>query len=249
MKYTVSQFIGAGLCDPRGYLSLLGALMLVEDAVTVTLDKIDINGFKMRRDYGAVLVFSKNHVKFLEAVKWNEKVKVSCFISTKSMARMNVDVCVKNQDGVIVLYARTEVCAVDVESGRIRRLDAVGIGSEVRVVRPLIEMEWTPLTGDGKLVDTVKIRTGNIDYAGHTNNVEYIRLLLNTFTLEEWRGGIVPRELQVAYVSQSFLGDSLDIYSCEQELEPSETKQAATHERLFTIKKTTQDVLRCAIRW
>ncbi|MBQ7973378.1 MAG: hypothetical protein IJ295_00230 [Clostridia bacterium] len=244
MKYTVKQFIGAGSCDPKGCLSLLGALTLVEDVVTVTLDKVHINGFQMRRNYGAVMVFSKNQVKFLETIKWNEKVTISCFVSSKSMARMNVDVCVKNQVGIIVMYARTEVCAVDINTGRIRRLDAVGIGDEVRVTRPLIEMEWTPLTGKGALVDTVKVRTGNIDYAGHTNNVEYVRLLLNTFTLDEWRGEIAPREIQVAYLSQSFLGDSLSIYCENRNLESNPSK-----ERLYTIKKDAQDVLRCAIRW
>ena len=244
MKTTVKQVIGAGLCDPSGNLSFLGALTVIEDAVTATLDLMGINGFKMRRDYGAVVVFSKNHVKFLEKVTWNEKVSVSCFVSAKSMVRLNVDVCVKNKRGQIAVYGRTEVCAVDIEKGRIRRLDAVGIGDKVRVARELCPMEWNAMEGNGELIETVAVRTGNIDYAGHTNNVEYIRLLLNTFTLEEWRGGITPRELQIAYVNQSFLGDNLNIYCANRKIDGTDQ-----NERLYTIKKNGQDVLRCAIRW
>lgn len=244
MKTTLRQVIGGGACDPSGRMSLLGALTLVEDVVVDTLDKMEINGFKMRKQFGAVLVFSKNHVKFLQPIRWKEKVTVSCFISAKSVARLNVDVCVKNQHGEIALYARTEVCAVDVESARIRRLDAVGIGEKIRVYAPLVEMEWQAVDPAEQLVDTVTVRTANIDYAGHTNNVEYIRLLLNTFTLDEWRGGIATKELQVAYLNQSFLGDKLDIFATNRE-----DKNTSTHERIYTIKKAEQDVLRCLIKW
>ena len=180
----------------------------------------------------------------MQLIRWKEKVTVSCFISAKSVARLNVDVCVKNQQGEIALYARTEVCAVDVESARIRRLDAVGIGEKIRVYAPLVEMEWQAVDPAEQLVDTVTVRTANIDYAGHTNNVEYIRLLLNTFTLDEWRGGIATKELQVAYLNQSFLGDKLDIFATNREDE-----HTSTHERIYTIKKAEQDVLRCAIKW
>ncbi len=239
MILTLEQVIGAGMCDPNGRLSILGALTLMEDFVTATMDKMEINGFKMRREYNAVVVFSKNHVQFLKPICWNDKVTVSCFVSTKSMARLCVDVCVKNTQGEIAMYGRTEVCAVDVESGRIRRLDAVGIGDKVVAVPALSPMEWEPFEVAGELVENVTVRTSNIDYAGHTNNVEYIRLLLNTFSLDEWRGGIVPRELQVAYVSQSFLGDNLAIYR----------ENRSDNERLFIIKKGEQDVLRCVLRW
>ena len=93
MILTLEQVIGAGMCDPNGRLSILGALTLMEDFVTATMDKMEINGFKMRREYNAVVVFSKNHVQFLQPICWNDKVTVSCFVSTKSMARLCVDVC------------------------------------------------------------------------------------------------------------------------------------------------------------
>lgn len=240
MKYTLRQVVGAGACDPSGRLSVLGALTLVEDAVTAVMAKMKIDGITVRREYGALMVFAKNHVRFLQPIQWQDKITVSCFVSSKSAARLSVDVCVKKA-GAIALYARTDVCAVDAQNGRIRRLETVGVGKQVSPVRPPYELTWAPFDGEGKLVDTVAVRTANIDYAGHTNNVEYIRLLLNTFTLDEWRG-IAPRELQVAYLNQSFLGDQLLIYRRDNEI-------AATHERLFTVKKDTQDVLRCAIRW
>ena len=68
--------------------------------------------------------------------------------------------------------------------------------------------------------------------------------MLNTFTLEEWSGGIVPRELQIAYVSQSFLNDELSIYATNHKDE-----NTSLNERFYTIKKGEQDVLRCVMRW
>ncbi len=237
------QTIGAGACDPSGRLSLVGALTLIEDAITAMLAKMELDGFTVRRKYGALTVFSKNHLRYLQPIGWQDKIVVSCFVSSKSAARMNLDVCVKKA-GQIALYARTEVCAVDAQTGRIRRMDTVGVNEQVKTVRAPYDLVWQPLSQDlGTLIDTVTVRTGNIDYAGHTNNVEYIRLLLDTFTLDEWRS-MAPSELQVAYLNQSFLDDSLSIYRAE--LSPTGTSQ---HERVYTIKKAEQDILRCRIGW
>ena len=241
MKFTMKQVVGAGACDPSGRLSLLGALTLVEDMVTTTMAKMQIDGLTVRRQYRALMVFSKNHVQFLQPIHWQDKITVSCYVASQSAVRMHVDVCVKKA-GAIAMYARTEICAVDEQTARIRRLDTVGVGKQVRVVRAPLDLAWTPLEGEGKLIDTVTVRTANIDYAGHTNNVEYIRLLLNTLSLDEWRG-MAPRDLQVAYLNQSFLGDKLAIYARDNQIDD------ATHERLFTVKKGEQDILRCAVRW
>ena len=238
------QVIGAGVCDPSGNLSLIGALTLVEDAVTATMFKLHLDGFTVRREYGALMVFAKNHLRFLQPMMWRDKIKVTCFISAESAARLNVDVCVKNH-GKLAMYARTEVCAVDEQTGRIRRMESVGVGKRVHVVRAPYDLSWQTIEGEsaGELIDTVTVRTGNIDYAGHTNNVEYMRLLLDTFTLDEWRG-MALRELQVAYLSQSFLGDSLSIY-CTRKSQLNNVNG----ERIYTVKKAEQVVLRCNLRF
>lgn len=235
------QTIGAGACDPSGRLSLVGALTLIEDAVTATMAKLELDGFTVRRKYGALMVFSKNHLKFLQDLNWQDKITVECFFSSCSVARLNADVCVK-KNGKIAMYARTEICAVDAVNGRIRRMEAVGVKQQVKVVCAPYDLVWNAMDGEGKLKDTVTVRTGNIDYAGHTNNVEYIRLLLDTLSLEEWRT-MAPKELQVTYLNQSFLGDVLSIYATDNLLLEN------THERIYTIRKDQQDVLRCVIRW
>ncbi|MCQ2381718.1 MAG: thioesterase [Clostridia bacterium] len=240
-KFTMRQVVGAGSCDPSGRLSLVGALTLIEDVVTATMAEMHIDGFTLRKNYGALVVFSKNHLKFLQSIQWQDEISISCFVSSKSAARMNLDVCIK-KSGKIAMYARTEVCAVDAQTARMRRWDTSSAVQKICIVPAPYDLTWNSMEGVGNLVDTVTVRTGNIDYAGHTNNVEYIRLLLNTFTIDEWRS-MAPQELQVAYLNQSFLGDTLSIYQSENQL--SET----LHERVYTIKKEQQDILRCAIRW
>ena len=238
----MQQVVSAGMCDPSGRLSLIGALSLIQDVVTATMAELKLDGFTVRREYNALMVFSKNHFRFLQSINWQDKIKVECFVSSKSLARMNIDVCIKKQSE-IALYARTEVCAVDASTARIRRLDTMDAFKCVQIVRAPYELDWEPMDGTGELVDTVKVRTSNIDYAGHTNNVEYIRLLLDTFTLEEWRG-MAPTELQVAYLNQSFLSDELAIYCSNQT-----PVTVNTHERIYTIKKKEQEILRCLLRW
>lgn len=59
-------------------------------------------------------------------------------------------------------------------------------------------------------VAQVKINYTNIDFAGHTNNKEYIRFALNTFSIQELT--MCPiEELDIVYVNQTYENDDLTI--------------------------------------
>lgn len=45
--------------------------------------------------------------------------------------------------------------------------------------------------------------SGNIDYVHHTNNIEYIIFLMNTFTVEELEKKPI-KEMEINYASQSY---------------------------------------------
>ena len=57
----------------------------------------------------------------------------------------------------------------------------------------------------------MKVRSTNIDFCHHTNNIEYIRFLLNTYTVEQLENSII-KEIEIDYINQSFEGQILDIY-------------------------------------
>ena len=100
----------------------------------------------------------------------------------------------------------------------------------------LVEIEFTkfedtPLTQ----IESVKVRSTNIDFSHHTNNVEYVRFLLNTYSVEQLSNNPV-KEIEVCYVSQSYENDELAVY-----------KAADGKKDVLVIKKDDKIVIKCEI--
>ncbi len=122
-------------------------------------------------------------------------------------------------DGSIALRSRLELCAVDLKTGKIRKAESVGVGEKTPAEEPVIEMTYTkekPVRGD--LTDEVTVRTADIDYCHHTNNVAYVRYFVNQIGVDELTERPV-RAIEVQYAAQTHEGDRLSIYRCVSENE------------------------------
>ena len=96
MKLTKELKVSASMSDAYEGLSVIGCFSAVQDAITELMGELKIDGLTAKRKYNAFWVFVKNKVKFFKKVQWNEKFKVVCFISSKSLAKLNFDVYTTN---------------------------------------------------------------------------------------------------------------------------------------------------------
>ena len=60
------------------------------------------------------------------------------------------------------------------------------------------------------------VKSGDIDFVQHTNNVSYIRFIMNTYTVKELRERPV-KAIEVRYAGQTHEGDLLSIRKAEQD--------------------------------
>ena len=226
-----SNFIGA---DAK--LSALGVFQLVENAITEGMAAQHIDGMTIRRLYNAFWVFSKNKVKIFGEVCWGDELTIESYVSSKSAAKLYVDTAIKNSAGQIVAYSRCEMCPLDVATGRILRTSAVGVDEHVIAEPAQIDIVFDKIDCDNlPLVEQVTVRSTNIDFSHHTNNVEYLRFIFNTYTVEELLSRQIC-ELEVNYVSQSYEGDVLSVHKA--------TTDACD---LFVITKSDAPVIKCKI--
>lgn len=210
MIYKKKGIVGASATDANANLSTIGTFCVIEDAITEMMGKLKIDGLTAKKLYNAMWVFTKNRVKFLRPLAWAETYSVESFISLVSLAKINIDTAIKNANGEVVVYSKTELCALDLETGKIRKTATVGVGKNIKVEPSLLMVEFAKF-GEEKLtkVETLTVRSTNIDFCHHTNNVEYIRFLLNTYSVKELEN---IKEMEVVYINQSFEEDTLDIY-------------------------------------
>ena len=237
MKYVKNQRVSASISDSDANLSVLGVFQVVQDAVTELLGKHNLDGITARKQYNCLWAFTRNRTKFFNAIPWgDDEFTVTAFISSITRATLCVDVSVKDITGTLCAYARVEMCALDLTTMRIRRIETVGNASAIQSDQPETEIQFTKydITPSQK-VDTVKVRSTNIDMSQHTNNAEYVRFILNTYSVKELTDRPI-REMEVRYINQSYENNVLDIY-----------KQSEQIKDVFLLTDGDKEIAKCEI--
>ena len=236
MIYTRQQLVTSTNVGADAKLSVMGLFGVVEAGITEGMGALKIDGLTLRHKYNAFWVFTKNRIKILKLQTWGEIFTVESFVSSISSAKLTIDTALKTTQGEIVAYSRCEMCALDVDTGRIRRTSTVGVDENVVAELPQMDVEFDKFDDvDLPLVETVTVRSTNIDFSKHCNNVEYLRFVLNTYPVAELINRPI-REIEVCYVSQSYEGDTLAVH-----------KQISDSCDVVSIKKDGQTVIKCLI--
>lgn len=230
------QIVSASMTDTKANLSVIGAFQVIQDAITELTGKLGIDGKTVKEKYNAFWVFTKTRVKFVKAIAWNEEMMVDAFVSLVSVAKMNIDIEAKNQSGEIVFCSKTEICALDIDTQRIRKLSTVGVDETMLSNNKPTEIVFTKFDGENlPLVDSVKIKYSNIDFSHHTNNLEYVRLVMDAHSVAEVEKRQI-KEVEIIYANQSFENDVLDIRKANFE-----------NRELVVLEKDSKTVVKCEI--
>lgn len=211
MKLTKHNKVSSVNTDPMANLSVTGIFEIVEEAVTELMGELKIDGITSKREYNAVWVFAKSRIRVFKNIAWNEEYSVVSFISKVSHAALHIDVGIKNKSDELCAYSRAEVCALDMQSGKLRKMSTVGVDDSIEPEVPIADISFSKYDlNDLPETEKVRIRYTCIDYAGHTNNKEYIRFMLNTYSVRELESRPI-REMEVVFLNQSYENDILTV--------------------------------------
>lgn len=236
MIFTKKQKVSASIAGSEACLSVFGMFQVVEDAITEMMGELKIDGVTAKEKYNAFWVFAKNRIKIFKKLKWNEEFVASCFISFKSLAKMNIDVAAKTPKGELVFYARVEACALDIATQRIRKINTVGVNETVLAETPLMDIQFCKFDYENlPITEQVRVRSTNIDMSHHTNNLEYLRFVLNTFSVKEMETKPI-KEMEVIYANQSYENDTLDVH-----------KASLQNKDVVVLQKQDKPIVKCEI--
>ena len=235
MKLVKTDRLAASSCGADVKLSVEGAFRIVEDMVTELMGDQHIDGVTCMREYGGMWVFVRNRIEMPQPLAWMDEYTATSYISSFSKIRLYIDTVVRKADGSTALRSRLELCAVDLETGKIRRSESVGVGDRTPAEEPMFEIAYSkekPVRGE--LIDDICVRSADIDYCHHTNNIAYVRYFMNQIGVEELIERPV-KAIEVQYAAQTYEGDRLSIYRCSSESEA------------YVIEKEGTKVVSCII--
>lgn len=236
MKFVKHQKVGSAITDAMGNLSVLGIFQLAEEAATELMGEMNLDSVTTKKTYNAAWIFTKSKVEIYHQIAWNEECTVVCFVSGRTHASVSIDVGIKNKSDELCAYSRMEMFALDLQSGRLRRLSTVGMDDSLETEAPLAEISFTRFDAENlPEVDQVKVRYTNIDLVRHTNNKEYIRWMLNTYSVRDLETRPI-RVMEIVYINQSFENDVLTI-----------RKGSVQDGEILAVQKEDKLIAKCAI--
>ena len=136
MKLVKKDRLAASSCGADVKLSVEGAFRIVEDMVTELMGDQHIDGVTCMREYGGMWVFVRNRIEMPQALAWMDEYTATSYISSFSKIRLYIDTVLQKADGSIALKSRLELCAVDLETGKIRKSESVGVGEKTPAEEP-----------------------------------------------------------------------------------------------------------------
>ena len=217
MKLIKEAVVSASLCDSNVKLGIKGVFDLMQDYLTEMLGELSLDGVSLREKYGCVWVFTRNRVEIDRDLIWKERYTAESYISSAKGAKMTVDTVLKDTDGKICVYSRIEMCVLDLKSQKIRRIRDVGVTSDTHVETPEREIVFSRLKHEGLAeCDRITVKSGDIDFIRHTNNVSYVRFIMDTYSVRELSERPV-RVIEVRYAGQTHEGDTLVIRKAERD--------------------------------
>jgi acyl-CoA thioesterase FadM len=225
MKLVKSERLPASFCGADVKLSVEGAFRIVEDMVTEHMGDLRIDGVTCMREYGGMWVFVRNRIEMLQALEWMEEYTAECYISSFTKIRLYIDTVLRKKDGSVAVASRLELCALDLETGKIRKAATVGVGEKTPPQEPSGDVHEVVYSKvkllKGAKLDEVKVGASDIDYCYHTNNISYVRYFMNQFSVDDLVERPV-RAIEVQYVNQTHEGDRLEVYACEPAADKSD---------------------------
>lgn len=238
MRLFRRRTVGYGEVDASISFSLFGILNDIEESVTYLFGDLGIDGFVVAQKYNAAWVYVKNKTQLLNSMTWNDKYTVESYFVNKTSISVDVEVLIKNSAQEICAASIVQLVPIDKATGKIMRLSAVGIddSDKYNLEEKISDIELSRFKPcDMEDVDKVVIKYTNLDFLQHTNNKEYIRFILDTYTSEELKSRPI-KEIEVQYINQSFEGDELTI-----------SKGILEGKDVFAVSKGLDRIVKCEI--
>jgi len=167
----------------------------------------------------AFWIITKFKLKIQDFPRFEETISMETWPTTVDRIRFRRDFLIERM-GESIVMGTSEWCTLDYDTKAIRKASSIcypfdmvhrdkesGAGEFFKIKEQVLPTEYHH-THVSSFVD--------IDTNQHTNNVAYLKMALNTFSPEEFQA-IQPAEVQVSFLSQTYFGDSIEVFKKETE--------------------------------
>ena len=218
-EYKNEYKIGYTSVDRNLNLSLVGCATIIQDMVTELFEHLETDNRILKNENNSVWVLAKLKIHFNKYPIWKQKVQATSFITNKSKIRVQNNTKVEDESGNVLFVAKQESCPIDLTTRKIRKIETIRFPLDLEIKESILEEDFEKLNNDfgqGNIVGKREIYYSDTDYSKHTNNVSYVRFIMNMINSEILNNNIIT-DFEINYINESKEGQLLDIYRKDYE--------------------------------
>lgn len=218
-EYKNEYKVGYTTVDSNLNLSLLGCATIIQDMVTELFEYLETDNRRIKDENNAVWVLTKLKIHFEKYPIWKQNIQATSFITNKSKIRVQNNTKVEDETGRILFVAKQESCPLDLTSRKIRKIETIRFPLDLEIKKTILEEDFEKLNNDFRqenIVGTREVYYSDTDYSKHTNNVSYVRFIMNMINSEILNNNIIT-DFEINYINESKEGQLLDIYRKDYE--------------------------------
>ena len=234
-EYKRKFFIGYSNCDRKVNLSVLNSLYLIQDMMTEYFGFLKSDNIILKSENNAIWVLAKTKVHFNKYPKWRDLIEGTVFTTGIKPIRVETEAQFKDKDN-----ANQETCVIDLTDRKIRKINTVNYPTGVQIKEGINKEKYLRLNTEFTEADKVyeqKIHSTDIDFSYHTNNVSYVKYILNSLN-SDFIDSHKITDFEIHYINESKEGQKLSIY-----------KKIKDNEIEFLIKEENREIARANLKY
>ncbi len=214
MKYEFSKELRAdySLMDFNFGLSITGAFDWQQDIITEFLGSLGSDNKSMSEKCGAAWVVAKTKLKIFRMPKWQEPVFARSYTTRLTGVAFDYEIAFRSGEGELLFVMKSEVCAMDIQKRNLRRISSVLYPTDMECTDGVFTDAYRkPCTAETEWAYGYKVRSGDLDYTRHFNNVNYVKLALNALSPKFFDENRVT-VLDIRFARECLYGQELEIF-------------------------------------
>ena len=210
-SFTRKQTITPGLCDASGRLGCTDTFRLFQDVASEHAERMGLGGIAMQKRH-AFWMTVRTRVHFYKRPWMMQEVDLTTW--PMAPGKMRCDRCYRLLGGETLLAeGRTEWCVYDTQANAVRSteglFDPETVFSDALLLPDPYARFRHDFTDENRACTHV-VQASDIDVGRHMNNVAYLRMLMDSFSVSE-QEKLRITEMEILFCMPCFEGEKLDV--------------------------------------
>lgn len=182
MQLIYKKKIEYGMCDTNAKLKIPEILKMVEAGVASYFGLYHKDNIQIKKDYHALWLFTKTAFQIDRLPCWDETVLIeACRVAYPSKLSCIVEIKIHTENGKGIT-AWVECLVADMNTRKLLRLQAIDFTVFEEKPCPIEFSKWDVMCEN---IRSMVVTSSYLDYSRHVNNAEYLRILFDSYPLDE----------------------------------------------------------------